>query len=117
MNVTAYNIVPSPSGSYGLLNGQSISDGTFSTAVTFTAGLATVPVRLDAAAAQGLRFSVQNVSNYSDTVTVTPQHAAAEALKVHQRISAPAENGAVFAVQPKVALADPFEIYARASAA
>lgn len=108
MNVTAYNIVPSPSGSYGLLNGQSISDGTFSTAVTFTAGLATVPVRLDAAAAQGLRFSVQNVSNYSDTVTVTPQHAAAEALKVHQHISAPAENGAVFAVQPKVALADPF---------
>jgi uncharacterized repeat protein (TIGR02543 family) len=82
------------------------ADGSLTTSVIFTNGVATPALKLFKAGAQAISFSVAGVTNPLDSVNFTVVPHAPSSMKLTQNITAPAVNGGQFAQQPKLELKD-----------
>lgn len=106
-DVTVSGYEEAPDHSYGAIDGTPLTGGAKTVTVVFTAGKATVDLRLNKADAQSITFGVAGVTS-TDTVDIAPVAGPAASMKLTADIASPATNGGAFAQQPVVTLVDAF---------
>lgn len=108
-NVTVSGVAASVSGTYyGLFDGAIIGEGgTWTKAVNFIAGVASLNLNIPRASEQIISFSIEGVDTpETNTLTITPVPGPPAVMTLTQDITAPTVNGGQFAQQPRLKFTD-----------
>ena len=106
-DVTVSGYEEAPDHSFGSIDDEPLTGAAKTVTVLFTAGQATVDLKLNKADAQSITFGIAGVAS-TDTVDITPVAGPAASMKLTGDIASPASNGGTFAQQPVVTLVDAF---------
>jgi hypothetical protein len=106
-DVTVSGQEEAPDHTFGSIDEEPLTGAATTMTVRFTAGQATVDLKLNKADAQSITFDVAGVPS-TDTVDITPVAGPAVSMELTVDIAPPASNGGTFGQQPVVTLVDRF---------
>ncbi|MFF2911547.1 S-layer homology domain-containing protein [Paenibacillus sp. NPDC057934] len=105
-HVTISGYTAASNGSYGSINDTELTADPSTISVTFESGEATVDLNLNHAAAQRVKFSVEDVYEPDVWMSISPVAGSSIEMKLTADIIAPTRNEGAFAQQPVVTLYD-----------
>lgn len=108
-NVKISGYSPAPDGSIGSFDNSILNIYSTDVQLNFSNGSATALIRLNSAAAQALKFSVDGIQNGDAGISALIAAADPAKLAIHTQPSSSVEQGQVFSVQPVIHVLDAFD--------